>query len=82
VLLLPDLFPYVCLQAVRAAVNMLVPAATVYEVRHCARAVLERMEEQDEQLRTVDAAAAGRDLASSGWQLACTSGETGISWFV
>jgi hypothetical protein len=84
------------LQAVRAAVNMYNRDATVYEVNHCAFVRLERkvggaagggqddelvFGEEDELLSIMPPKPKVVQSSASGWQLACSSGETGVSWF-
>ncbi len=86
-----------CTQAVRSAVNLLEPQATVYEVRHCGHVLLTRPRGSagvngDQQLGGDDpgkGAQAGLPdggtsytrLRDLGWSLGFKSGETGVSWF-
>jgi hypothetical protein len=73
-----------CSQAVRCAVNLMEPEATVYEVKHCAQAVLQ----YDPILGGFDNNKNSQPHAHPlherlrQWRLACKSGETGVSWFV
>lgn len=85
-------------QAVRSAVNTMLPDATVYEVRHCAYAKLRLpggdspagvagLEEHDGRDGLIAGVRDSRCHVEAGqrnigsWELACKSGETGISWF-